>query len=478
MDQAVDAVEVDERAEVDDVRDLAFDDEPRLQAVEDLLADLLALLLEDRAAREHDVVARAVELDHLRLDLRAHVLVEVRHAADVDERRRQEAAHAEVDDQAALDDLDDGALDRLAGLGRRFDAPPRLLEARALLRHDQAAVLVLLGEDDRVDLLAERDLVVRVDRLADRQLVRGDDALGLVADVDEDLVLVDPDDVARDDLPLLERAEWSRRSWGRSAPSISSRSPFEPSTTWLGVLDHRLHRRSVAQHRHRPRTCIIGGDACTRAPPRGAARTPLERDCDVLVCGASFAGLTLARELEGAGARVLMVDRYEIGERQTSACAVPTRWLSAMACRTRIRQTFPDLVVHTPWRTARWPLPWSFSTFDYRELCALLVEPGRRRRARVRDRDRRGPRRRRPCTPTAASCARRSSSTRSAGGACSRSGTPIQPPDARLSRGLEVHPHGARRGDGAVDRPRATCAPATLELPGRASELRVGFGSF
>ena len=28
--------------------------------------------------------------------------------------------------------------------------------------------------------------------------------------------------------------------------------------------------------------------------------------------------------------------------------------------------------MHTPWRTARWPLPWSFSTFDYRELCALL----------------------------------------------------------------------------------------------------------
>ena len=30
------------------------------------------------------------------------------------------------------------------------------------------------------------------------------------------------------------------------------------------------------------------------------------------------------------------------------------------------------MVVHTPLRTARWPLPWSFSTFDYRELCALL----------------------------------------------------------------------------------------------------------
>jgi len=40
--------------------------------------------------------------------------------ADVDQRGRQEAAHAQVDDQAALDDLDDSALDRLAGTRLRF----------------------------------------------------------------------------------------------------------------------------------------------------------------------------------------------------------------------------------------------------------------------------------------------------------------------------------------------------------------------
>ena len=68
VDQAVDALEVDEGAEVDDVGDLALDDLAGLQAAEDLLADLLALVLEDGAAREHDVVAAAVELDHLALD--------------------------------------------------------------------------------------------------------------------------------------------------------------------------------------------------------------------------------------------------------------------------------------------------------------------------------------------------------------------------------------------------------------------------
>jgi flavin-dependent dehydrogenase len=64
----------------------------------------------------------------------------------------------------------------------------------------------------------------------------------------------------------------------------------------------------------------------TRRTKRGAARTPLAGEWDVLVCGASFAGLAVARELAGTGARVLVVDRYEIGERATSACGIPTCW--------------------------------------------------------------------------------------------------------------------------------------------------------
>jgi len=100
--------------------------------------------------------------------------------------------------------LDDRALDRLTRLGGGLDAAPGLLEAGALLRHDQAAVLILLGEDECVDLFAELDLVVRVDRLADRQLVGRDDAFGLVADIDEDFVLIDAHDMTRDDLALLE----------------------------------------------------------------------------------------------------------------------------------------------------------------------------------------------------------------------------------------------------------------------------------
>ena len=127
MDQAVHAVEVDERAEVDDVRDLPLDDVARAEPIEDRLAHLLALVLEDGATREDDVVARAVELDDLAPELLAEELVEILNAPDVDERRGQEAADAEVEDEAALDDLDHLADDGLAGLGRR----PRSASTRA-----------------------------------------------------------------------------------------------------------------------------------------------------------------------------------------------------------------------------------------------------------------------------------------------------------------------------------------------------------
>src|SRR3954469_7693802 len=109
-----------------------------------------------------------------------------------------------------------------------------------------------------------------------------------------------------------------------------------------------------------------------RATKRGPERTPLQPEWDVIVCGASFAGLAVCRELAGCGARVLMLDRYEVGERQTSACAAPTDWLHALGLEGSMRQPFRGLVIHTPTKNFRWTLPWTFSTFDYPELCRLL----------------------------------------------------------------------------------------------------------
>src|SRR4051794_41652664 len=106
-----------------------------------------------------------------------------------------------------------------------------------------------------------------------------------------------------------------------------------------------------------------------RATKRGAQRTPLSGSWDVLICGASFAGLAVARELRGSGARVLVVDRYEVGERQTSACAAPTEWLVNLGLEGSIRPTLGSLLVHTPSRTPRWELPVNLSTLHFPTPC-------------------------------------------------------------------------------------------------------------
>jgi flavin-dependent dehydrogenase len=216
-----------------------------------------------------------------------------------------------------------------------------------------------------------------------------------------------------------------------------------------------------------------------RATKRGDLRTPLSGDYDVLICGASFAGLAIARELAGATradgspARVLTIDRYEVGERQTSACAIPTGWLEALDLTGAERQRFSEVVMGTPHGTARWRLPWPVSTFDYRELCTLLAAQGDSEfeTAKVDGRTGNTVHTDRGDLTAAliVDCLGWRRVLAGEGG--------YQPPDAPLSRGLEVHPDG-RSDDLAlwIDRSIVPegygwCFPA-------GDELRIGVGSF
>lgn len=177
-----------------------------------------------------------------------------------------------------------------------------------------------------------------------------------------------------------------------------------------------------------------------RATKRGAQRTPLSLDADVLICGASFAGLAVARELAGSDAKVVVIDRYEIGERQTSACAAPTQWLKNLGLEGSVKQTFGELVVHRPQQTFKWQLPWTFSTFDYPLLCSLLAAQGDFEFETAKVDGRSGNVVHTDRGDIAADLIvdslgwRRVLSAREPG---------IQPPNARLSRGLEVHPRGS-----------------------------------
>jgi menaquinone-9 beta-reductase len=216
-----------------------------------------------------------------------------------------------------------------------------------------------------------------------------------------------------------------------------------------------------------------------RATKRGSERTPLEASPDVLICGASFGGLMVARELAGSGADVLVIDRYEIGERQTSACGIPTGWLEELGLLDAENQRFGSLVVHTPHGTSRYPLPFTFSTFDYRTLCSLLWEgcDATFEIAKVNGR-----------LPAADPKRVEVETDRGVIGAplvvdalgwrrMLANGDGYQPPDAPLSRGLEVHPGGGG-GDMEIwiDR-RYVPAGYGWSFPA-GEEVRIGVGSF
>ncbi|HEY4594436.1 MAG TPA: NAD(P)/FAD-dependent oxidoreductase, partial [Thermoanaerobaculia bacterium] len=163
----------------------------------------------------------------------------------------------------------------------------------------------------------------------------------------------------------------------------------------------------------------------------------------------------------------------EIGERQTSACGIPTEWLRVLGLEASARQEFGELVVHTPHGTSRYELPWTFSTFDYRQLCELLWAQcdAEFETAKVSGRSGetvhtdRGD----VSAPLIVDALGWRRILASDGG--------YQPPDAPLSRGLEVHPDGGSDDlEIWIDR-RYVPAGYGWSFPAR-GEQRIGVGSF
>ena len=161
---------------------------------------------------------------------------------------------------------------------------------------------------------------------------------------------------------------------------------------------------------------------------------------------------------------MLVVDRYEIGERQTSACGIPTAWLTALRLQDSLQQTFGELVIHTPHATVRYDLPWTFSTFDYRTLCGVLAEQGEFEfeTAKVERRERRH-----RASPIGAHLTAPLIVDALGWRRVLGRGANVQPPEALLSRGLEVHPLGfGRELEIWIDRD-VRAGRLRLELPRR-----------
>jgi flavin-dependent dehydrogenase len=212
-----------------------------------------------------------------------------------------------------------------------------------------------------------------------------------------------------------------------------------------------------------------------RATKRGAERTPFPSgaEYDVVICGASFAGLAVARELRASRARVLVLDRYEIGEKQTSACCAPTDWIVNLGLEASIKQTFETMAMHTLGAHVRWRLPYTFSTFDYRRLCELMWEQcgdAEFETAKIDGRTEN-------VIHTDRGDVRAELIVDALGWRRVLGNGTIQPPEATLSRGLEVHPNGSGPELQLWVDPRYVVSGYSWSFPA-GDELRIGVGSY
>ncbi len=98
---------------------------------------------------------------------------------------------------------------------------------------------------------------------------------------------------------------------------------------------------------------------------------------DAIVVGGSFAGLGVARQLQG---EVLILDRNEIGAVQTSACGTPLWVPESLGVGTSVLQIHDRLTVRTPQSSVTYDLSEvPFCTFDYKAFCLGLLAQCRAR---------------------------------------------------------------------------------------------------
>lgn len=92
---------------------------------------------------------------------------------------------------------------------------------------------------------------------------------------------------------------------------------------------------------------------------------------DVVVAGASFAGLVVATSARG---RVALVEKGEVGEGQTSACGTTLDLVEKLGLEASVEEVHDEGVFHLRHGVVRFRLPYRFCTFDYRTFCRLLLE--------------------------------------------------------------------------------------------------------
>lgn len=94
------------------------------------------------------------------------------------------------------------------------------------------------------------------------------------------------------------------------------------------------------------------------------------RKYDVIIAGASFAGLAVASKIKNK--KILLIDRKYIGTNVTSACGTSVEMIKGVNCEKSILQTFDKFAIHIKDQEIEIPISEKYCTIDYSKFCKLL----------------------------------------------------------------------------------------------------------
>src|SRR5436190_6891380 len=204
VQEAVDAAEINERTVIGDVLDHAVDHLALFEVLHQFLALLGAGLLENRAARHHDVAAAAIHLEDLERLRVVHQRSDVADRTDIDLRTRQEGdSSVEIDGEAALDLVEDDAVNLLVVVEGLLELAPAFLAARLVARQHGFAKRIFDPVEEHLDLVANLEIAFAAGA---GEFAQRHAAFGLQADVDDGHVLFNCNYLALDDGAFLQIA--------------------------------------------------------------------------------------------------------------------------------------------------------------------------------------------------------------------------------------------------------------------------------
>src|SRR5699024_10961981 len=161
-------------------------------------------MLKECTAGQNNIVTMFVKLDDLCFQLLANVWLHVADATHINEGYWQEATQYDINDEAALNNLDNGTVNVIFLGLQLFVCTLSGLVLCRLLGEDQTTFFVFLGQNQSVDLIADLDNLIWVDVVLDGQLAGRNDAFGLVSDIEQYLVVVNLNHGAFDDVTIVE----------------------------------------------------------------------------------------------------------------------------------------------------------------------------------------------------------------------------------------------------------------------------------